>query len=63
MVWCALQDIDVLEINLFDAFGGKATEFLALEQVIAAFAALAVSSCGNGGLICGSIVAGFLGGL
>ena len=28
-----------------------------------AFAALAVSSCGNGGLICGSIVAGFLGGL
>src|SRR5205814_3723551 len=37
-----LQDVDVLVIDLLHALGGKAAELLALEQVVSAFALLAI---------------------
>src|SRR5436189_5877705 len=37
-----LQDVDVLVIDLLDVLRGEAAELLALEQVVAALAALAV---------------------
>jgi hypothetical protein len=37
-----LQDVDVLVVDLLDAFGREATELPALEQVVAALALLAV---------------------
>ena len=36
------EDIDILVVDFLDALGGKATELLALEQIVAALAALAV---------------------
>src|SRR5581483_8202402 len=38
-----LQDVDVLVVDLLDVLGGEAAELLALEQVVAALAALAVA--------------------
>src|SRR4029453_4471308 len=37
-----LQDVDVLVVDFLDALGGETAELLTLEQVVAAFAALAV---------------------
>ena len=39
-----LQDLDVLVVDLLDAFGGEAAELLALEQVVAALALLCLPS-------------------
>src|SRR5258707_11385204 len=61
-----LEDVDVLVVDLLDAFGGEAAELAALEQIITAFAALAilafaftfgVSSHGTGhvNFLCGSV--------